>query len=152
MTRVIVVSAAAVLALSVAGTAAPRGQRIPLTMGDFTYTPARVEVPAGSPVEFLVTNRGKVKHELMIHPMPAPGLTDMALHEWAEGNSFLRGLTVKVEGGGVEVEGREIYEVMIAPGRSATVKFTPTRKGTYEYACLIKGHYEEGMKGRLVVK
>lgn len=33
------------------------------------------------------------------------------------------------------------------PGQSATIEFTPTAAGTYEYICTIPGHKEAGMKG-----
>ena len=38
------------------------------------------------------------------------------------------------------------------PGKRAELKFTPTRKGTFELACHVEGHYEAGMKDVLVVK
>jgi uncharacterized cupredoxin-like copper-binding protein len=39
----------------------------------------------------------------------------------------------------------------IAPGKSATLKITFTKKGTYEYLCTIPGHAAGGMKGDLKV-
>lgn len=33
------------------------------------------------------------------------------------------------------------------PGQTATLEFTPTAKGSYEYICTIPGHKEGGMKG-----
>lgn len=33
------------------------------------------------------------------------------------------------------------------PGQTATLEFTPTAKGSYEYICTIPGHKEAGMKG-----
>ena len=35
---------------------------------------------------------------------------------------------------------------------SATVEFTPTASGTYEFYCSVPGHREAGMKGTLVVQ
>ena len=37
-------------------------------------------------------------------------------------------------------------------GSSATVKFTPTKSGTFEYYCAIPGHRESGMFGSLIVE
>ena len=37
------------------------------------------------------------------------------------------------------------------PGQTATLEFTPTAKGTYEYICTIPGHKEAGMKGTITV-
>ncbi len=36
-------------------------------------------------------------------------------------------------------------------GQTATLEFTPTAKGTYEYICTIPGHKEAGMKGKITV-
>ena len=35
--------------------------------------------------------------------------------------------------------------------QTATLEFTPTAKGTYEYVCTIPGHKEAGMKGTITV-
>ncbi len=37
------------------------------------------------------------------------------------------------------------------PGQTATLEFTPTAKGSYEYVCTIPGHKEAGMKGKINV-
>jgi uncharacterized cupredoxin-like copper-binding protein len=39
----------------------------------------------------------------------------------------------------------------IAPGKSATLSVTFSKKGTYEYLCTIPGHAAAGMKGELKV-
>jgi plastocyanin len=36
-------------------------------------------------------------------------------------------------------------------GQTATLEFTPTAKGSYEYVCTIPGHKEAGMKGKINV-
>jgi plastocyanin len=36
-------------------------------------------------------------------------------------------------------------------GQTATLEFTPSAKGTYEYVCTIPGHKEAGMKGKINV-
>ena len=37
------------------------------------------------------------------------------------------------------------------PGQTATLEFTPTAAGAYEYICTIPGHKEAGMKGTINV-
>jgi uncharacterized cupredoxin-like copper-binding protein len=61
---------------------------------------------------------------------------------------------VTVEGAGIEVErkGKNLVEVRIGPGKTALVKFTPSKKGTFEYACLVTGHYEQGQRGTLTIQ
>lgn len=42
-------------------------------------------------------------------------------------------------------------KALAKPGQSATLEFTPTAAGIYEYICTIPGHKEAGMKGTLNV-
>lgn len=61
--------------------------------------------------------------------------------------------------GGVEHQDRPSsahhHEGVIAahadPGTTATVMFTPTKAGEYDFTCTISGHKEAGMVGKLVV-
>ena len=39
-----------------------------------------------------------------------------------------------------------------AGGQSATLEFTPSKPGTYEFWCTVSGHKEAGMNGTLVVQ
>ena len=50
--------------------------------------------------------------------------------------------------GGMEPE----LHVAALMGQMATLEFTPTKPGTYEFFCTVAGHKEAGMKGTLVVK
>lgn len=149
-----------VLTLAGAGSAgAPAQRKVTLTMGEdgarMFFRPAQVTLPAGVEVEIVLVNRGRLKHEFMVYAPPRPGTSREALHEWAEQNNFFAGIEVKVEGGGVEVAAKDLLEVEVAPGRSAEVKFTPRKTGTFEMACLLKDpvdHYAAGMKGTLSVR
>jgi uncharacterized cupredoxin-like copper-binding protein len=40
----------------------------------------------------------------------------------------------------------------VGPGQTAELLWRFTKAGTFEFACLIPGHYETGMKGVVVVK
>jgi uncharacterized cupredoxin-like copper-binding protein len=42
--------------------------------------------------------------------------------------------------------------VRLAPGKDTAILWRFTKAGTFEFACLIPGHYEAGMHGRVVVK
>lgn len=41
---------------------------------------------------------------------------------------------------------------LLDPGKSQSVRFTPTKKGTFEFKCTVPGHAEAGMKGTITVK
>jgi uncharacterized cupredoxin-like copper-binding protein len=49
------------------------------------------------------------------------------------------------------LDGKKI-QMHAAPKATATVEFTPTAPGTYEFYCSIPGHREAGMKGTLTVQ
>ena len=42
-------------------------------------------------------------------------------------------------------------KMVVKPGQTTTLEFTPTTPGTYEYVCTIPGHKEAGMKGTITV-
>jgi uncharacterized cupredoxin-like copper-binding protein len=42
-------------------------------------------------------------------------------------------------------------QVLAKPGQTATLEFTPTAAGKFEYICTIPGHKEAGMKGTIDV-
>ncbi|MDR7459725.1 MAG: plastocyanin/azurin family copper-binding protein [Armatimonadota bacterium] len=148
-----------VLALLVGAATAGGGRQVTVTMGEdgprMFFRPARIVLASGVETELVLVNRGRLKHEFMVYAPPKPGMSRDALHEWAEDNNYFKGLEVTVEGSGLEVETRELIEIEVAAGKSAEVKFTPKKTGTFEMACLIKDpvdHYQAGMRGTLVVK
>lgn len=159
--RVVWMAAVAVLAAALLGSGAAGAPKakVTVTMGEegtgMYFRPAQVTLPAGGEAELVLVNRGRLKHEFMVYAKPRPGISRDALHEWAEQNNFFTGVEVKVEGGGLEIAAKGLLEIEVAPGRSAEVRFTPQRTGTFEMACLLKSpvdHYTAGMKGTLVVR
>lgn len=127
-------------------------QKFTITMREFSFTPAKITVEVGEPVEITLVNKGRVKHEFMVYDMPRSAIASGKTgHAWAMKTNFFRGLDVKVMGGKVGRMGGDLFEVEVARGKSAVLTFVPTRKGTFEFACLIKDHYEAGQKGVLVV-
>lgn len=150
--RTMLIAALVVAAMSMPTWGAAKEQKVTITLNEFSFAPAKVALTAGVKAEIRLVNKGKVEHEFMVYTTPKAGTAVMALHEWAEETSYFKGLEVKVEGGGIEVKGKDIYEVEVAAGKSAEVIFTPKKKGMFEIGCLIEGHYEAGMKGVLTVK
>lgn len=154
--QVPVLMVAALLAILTLGAAASGAavQKITITMRDFSFTPSRITLQVGVPVEITLVNKGKVKHEFMVYDMPKKEISSMDGHMWAERANFFHGMGMhaQVTGGEVDRKGGDLFEVEVAKSKTAVVTFTPTKKGTFEFACLIKDHYEAGQKGVLVVK
>ena len=52
-----------------------------------------------------------------------------------------------------EFQGDEAdIDVVLQPGESGTLSFTPTEAGEYEFYCTVIGHREAGMVGTLTVE
>ena len=98
------------------------------------YTPDRIEVRLGETVRFVHRNDGKVLHEFVIG-------TKQELEQHAA-------LMRKYPG----MEHDEPYMAHVAAGNTAEMIWTFNREGEFDFACLIPGHYEAGMVGKIVVK
>lgn len=55
---------------------------------------------------------------------------------------------LKIEG--LTADSKEVLLNALS-GRTASVKLTPEKAGTYRFFCTLPGHQEAGMKGQLVV-
>ncbi len=154
MRRVLILAVTGVLLTTVAMItgASPKAQRLIVTMNEYQFTPKTITVQAGAPVELTLVNKGKIEHEFSVYTPPKSAPEDWDEFEIA--NTYFTGMGevgVAFRGQGA-VAGTHLFEVKLERGKSATIEFTPTNKGTFEMACHIKGHYEAGMKGVLVVK
>jgi uncharacterized cupredoxin-like copper-binding protein len=97
------------------------------------FVPDRIEVRLNETVRFTVRNTGKVMHEFVIGTKPE--------------NEAHAALMMKFP----EMEHDEPYMAHVAPGKSGELVWTFNRAGTFEFACLIAGHYQSGMAGSITV-
>ena len=113
----------------------PRGARtIAIRMGDdMRFSPDRIEVRQGETVRFVVHNRGKVLHEMVLG-------TPEELREHAA-------LMKKFP----KMEHDEPYMTHVKPGRKGSIAWNFNRAGEFQFACLIPGHFDAGMTGTIVV-
>lgn len=119
----------------IAGAAHDVKRTITLRMSDqMRFTPDRIEVRQGETVRLRLHNDGRMLHELVLG-------TRQELETHAA-------LMLKFP----DMEHDEPYMVHVAPGRSGEIIWTFNRAGEFEFACLIAGHYQAGMKGTLLVR
>ena len=111
---------------------------ITLDAEEWLFEPAVLEVPVGHRVELSLVNHGMVEHDVEVIGVP---VEDIEVIGAVEGHERL--------GGGHHDEG--VIAAHADPGTTATVVFTVTKVGEYEFACTIPGHKEAGMVGKLVV-
>jgi len=110
------------------------GRTITIEMSDnMRYTPAEVQVRQGETVRFVVKNKGQIKHELSLG-------TEKELLEHLE---VMRKFP--------DMEHDEPGKVTLAPGKQGEIIWQFTKAGVVNFACLMPGHYEAGMKGAVSV-
>jgi uncharacterized cupredoxin-like copper-binding protein len=97
------------------------------------FTPDRIEVKQGETIRFVHKNDGKIMHEFVIG-------TKRELDEHAA-------LMEKFP----NMEHDEPYMAHVAPGKTGEVIWTFNRVGDFDFACLIPGHYQAGMVGKVKV-
>ena len=102
--------------------------------GKLLYSPDRIEVRRGEQIRFVLKNAGKLDHEFMLD-----SIANNAKHKVAmEKNP--------------DMEHDDPNGKRLASQRSSDLIWRFTKSGTFEFACLIPGHYEAGMRGIVVVK
>ena len=108
---------------------------INISMSDrMRYTPDNVQVKAGDTVRLVVKNEGRIMHELVLG-------TAQDLKAHAE--------MMKQH---PRMEHDEPYIAHVAPGKTETIVWHFTKPGEFQFGCLIPGHFEGGMIGKVAVK
>ena len=118
----------------IAGDAKAVKQTINLSMSDtMRFTPDKIEVKQGDTIKIVLKNTGTQMHELVIG-------TKKELDEHAA-------LMVKFP----KMEHEEPYMAHVAPGKTGEIVWTFNKPGDFDFACLIVGHYQAGMVGKIKV-
>ena len=117
------------------GSAAKVQRSITVEMKDaMRFTPASVEVKRGETVKFIVKNVGRIQHEMVLG-------TQEELLEHAAMMRQHPGMTHA-----------DNNQVSVAPGKSAELIWQFGKAGKLDFACLVPGHFEAGMKGAIAIK
>lgn len=98
------------------------------------FTPSEIAVRRGETIRFVVLNGGALRHEMVLGR-----LADLKAHA----ETMQRFPDMKHD---------EPNMVSVAPGEKAEFLWQFSRAGTVDFACLVPGHYEAGMRGWLMVK
>ena len=107
---------------------------IEISMSDrMRFTPAMIEVREGDTVRLRHRNGGKRLHEFVLG-------TRQELEDHAA-------LMLKFP----NMEHDEPYMAHVGAGKRGDMVWTFNRAGEFEFACLIPGHYQAGMVGRIKV-
>lgn len=108
---------------------------IQVDMSDaFRFTPADLVVKRGETVKFVVGNSGRQLHEMVLG-------TAAELKEHAE-------MMKKFP----NMEHADANMAHVKGGAKGEIVWQFNKAGEYQFACLIPGHFEAGMVGKVVVK
>ena len=139
--RRLVSISAIVMVLEVIGSAQVLAQPEPapvvrIELSEYRFIPAQVTVKAGRPVTLNVINMGRSTHMFA--------------------SQYLGSQDLEIEGADMEVDAPNgVKYVRLQPGKSAEIKFTPTKQGTFDFGCDVmiggRSHRDRGMKGQLIV-
>ncbi len=107
---------------------------VEISMDDtMRFIPASINVKRGETVRFVVRNLGKTKHEMVLG-------TANELKKHAD-------LMLKFP----QMEHDDPNAVSVEPGKTGEFAWTFRKSGRFTFACLVPGHFEAGMTGRITV-
>ena len=98
------------------------------------FTPANIAVKKGETIRFFVKNTGKVPHEMVIGSMK-----ELKAHA-----EMMRKMP--------QMQHAEPNMVTLQPGQRGGLVWQFDQPGTVDFACLLPGHMEAGMVGKIVVE
>jgi len=97
------------------------------------FSPDIVRIKQGETVKFLLKNKGKTLHEMVIGTMA----------ELKEHGELMKKFP--------NMEHDEPYMTHVAPGAQENLVWQFTKAGQFNYGCLIPGHFDAGMVGKIIV-
>ncbi len=152
--------AAVVILLS--GTCSAAARTLTIALKDFRLDPPMIQLSVGEEVVLIIRNEGRVTHEWL-----AGGGLVRTYDEKGFRKDLFAVLSPKLDGrhyslerigfrapGQDEPAKRISAGVQIQPGGEVRLLFTvpSSARGEWEMGCLFPGHYESGMKGKLVIR
>lgn len=109
-------------------------QTIVVEMRDsFEFSPSDITVKAGEIVRFVAVNAGKLVHEMVLGTMK-----DLEEHK-----------ETMTQHPGMHHD--EPHMAHVAPGKSGVIVWQFTEPGEFYFGCLVEGHFENGMMGKIRV-
>jgi uncharacterized cupredoxin-like copper-binding protein len=102
--------------------------------GTMSYEPASLQIKRGEQIKFVITNDGELPHEFVL-------ASTADNHKHAE-------LMKKYP----DMEHDDPNGKTVEPKKTAEIVWRFSKRGEFEFACLIPGHREAGMTGKIIVK
>ena len=101
--------------------------------GEYLYEPRDLAIAAGETIRFDILNEGENPHEFVLDTMSKNAEHKALMEEFPE------------------MEHDDPNAVRLEAGEKGTIIWTFSNAGTFEFACLVPGHYEAGMRSPVAV-
>lgn len=101
--------------------------------GDMIFIPNHFSVKKGETIKFDIKNKGELEHEFVLDTHKEVMKHKAVMEKFPE------------------MEHDDPNAVRLEEGKSGKIYWTFSNSGKFEFACLIPGHYEAGMKGDIKV-
>lgn len=98
------------------------------------YEPSSITVRRGDQIRFVIYNEGYETHEFILSTVAANRKHAALMNKYPH------------------MEHADPNAVTLAPFNGAEILWQFTKRGEFEYACLIPGHLKAGMHGKVTVK
>ena len=116
------------------GNAAQPSRTVNIEMNDqMRFTPAEIQVGPGETIRLVLKNTGATKHEFVLG----------TLEELKEHAGMMKKFP--------EMEHDEPQMLSLAPGVTTELLWRFPKEGVVHFACLLPGHMEAGMVGKVVI-
>lgn len=97
------------------------------------YEPSAIRVKQGETIKLVMTNTGAVLHELVLGTKKELEAHAATMRKFPN------------------MEHSAPYMAHVPPGKTGDIVWNFNRAGEFDFACLVAGHYEAGMIGKITV-
>jgi uncharacterized cupredoxin-like copper-binding protein len=102
--------------------------------GEMIFEPNSISTTVGETVRLIIKNVGELEHEFVL-----------------DDHKGIMAHKVKMEQADDEMGHKDPNSLRLDSGKEGSIVWKFKNKGNFEFACLIQGHYEAGMKGNVTV-
>lgn len=102
--------------------------------GKMLFIPDRIEVRRGEQVRFKLRNKGELDHELVVATLE---------------ENLKHAIEMQKN---PDMEHDDPNAKRLAPKKNGEILWQFTKAGEFDFSCLIPGHREAGMTGKIIVK
>lgn len=113
---------------------------VAIEAGEYAFAPDLIAIQAGETVKFVVTNKGRLMHELTIGDAAEQDAHSRAMDKMSD---------MTHDDGKTEMPSNAVH---VPPGETRELIWTFAKGGDLKFACNYPGHTDLGMKGDIVVK